>query len=134
VSTVPVVYPGIARATGSRADSLYVVARAAILFVAQLWSRQLEDRWIRVNAIGPSTGDLPQRSGTALEARGSSTSFSHHLPFVRPNTPSQVAEAVVSLLCDDSCDVRRVQLVVEGDIAATQHAFDRSASRETGRP
>ena len=68
-----------ALSTGGRsgADSLYVVARAAILLVAQLWSRQLEDRWIRVNAIGPSTGDLPQRSGTALEARGSSTWFSH---------------------------------------------------------
>jgi len=105
--------------TGGRsgADSLYVVARAAILFVAQLWSRQLEDRWIRVNAIGPSTGGPPQRSGTALEARGSSTSFSHHLPFVRPNTPSQVANAVVSLLGDDSCDVGGVELVVEGDTA-----------------
>jgi len=103
--------------TGGRsgADSLYVAARAAILFVAQLWSRQLEDRWIRVNAIGPSTGGPPQRRGTALEARGSSTSFSHHFPFVRPNTPSQVADAVVSLLCDDSCDVRGVELVVEGD-------------------
>src|SRR5215472_6012761 len=99
----------------SGADSLYVAARAAILFVAQLWSRQLEDRWIRVNAIGPSTGGPPQRRGTALEARGSSTSFSHHLPFVRPNTPSQVANAVVSLLGDESCDVGGVELVMEGD-------------------
>ena len=106
-----------ALSTGGRsgADSLYVVARAAILFVAHLWSRQLEDRWIRVNAIGPSTGGPPQRSGTALEARGSSTSFSHHLPFVRPNTPSQIANAVVSLLGDDGCDVGGVELVVEGD-------------------
>ena len=40
-----------------------------------------------------------------------------HLPFVRPNTPSQVANAVVSLLGDDSCDVGGVELVVEGDIA-----------------
>jgi NAD(P)-dependent dehydrogenase (short-subunit alcohol dehydrogenase family) len=108
-----------ALATGGRSgtDSLYVVARAAILFVAQLWSRQLEDRWIRVNAIGPSTGGPPQHSRTALEARGSSTSFSHHLPFVRPNTPSQVANAVVCLLCDDSCDVGGVELVVDGDTA-----------------
>jgi NAD(P)-dependent dehydrogenase (short-subunit alcohol dehydrogenase family) len=108
-----------ALSTGGRsgADSLYVVARAAILFVAQLWSRQLEDRWIRVNAIGPSTGGPPQRSGTAIEARGSPTSFSHHLPFVRPNTPSQVANAVVSLLGDDTCDVGGVELVVEGDTA-----------------
>jgi NAD(P)-dependent dehydrogenase (short-subunit alcohol dehydrogenase family) len=69
-----------ALATGGRsgADSLYVVARAAILFVAQLWSRQLEERWIRVNAIGPSTGGPPQHSRTALEAWGSSTSFSHY--------------------------------------------------------
>ena len=108
-----------ALSTGGRSgtDSLYVVARAAILVVAQLWSRQLEDRWIRANAIGTSTGGPPQRSGTALEARGSSTSFSHHLPFVRPNTPSQIANAVVSLLGDDSCDVGGVELVVEGDTA-----------------
>jgi NAD(P)-dependent dehydrogenase (short-subunit alcohol dehydrogenase family) len=108
-----------ALSTGGRSgtDSLYIAARAAILFVAQLWSRQLEDRWIRVNAIGPSTGGPPQRRGTALEARGSSTWFSHHLPFVRPNTPSQVANAVVSLLGDDSCDVGGVELVVEGDTA-----------------
>jgi len=108
-----------ALSTGGRsgADSLYVVARAAILFVAHLWSRQLEDRWIRANAIGTSTGGPPQRSGTALEARGSSTSFSHHLPFVRPNTPSQIANAVVSLLGDDGCDVGGVELVVEGDTA-----------------
>src|SRR5262249_44953912 len=108
-----------ALSTGGRsgADSLYVVARAAILFVAQLWSRQLEDRWIRVNAIGPSTGGPPQRRGTALEARESSTSFTRGLPSVRPNTPSQVANAVVSLLCDDCCDVGGVELVVEGDTA-----------------
>ena len=103
--------------TGGRsaADSLYVVARASILFVAQMWSRRLEDRWIRVNAIGPSTGGPPQRRGTAIEARESSTSFTRSLPSVRPNTPSQVANAVVSLLCDDSCDVGGVELVVEGD-------------------
>src|SRR5262249_23569036 len=35
----------------SGADSLYVVAKAALLSVAQMWSRRLEDRWIRVNAI-----------------------------------------------------------------------------------
>ena len=99
----------------SAADSLYVVARAAVLFVAQMWSRRLEDRWIRVNAIGSSTGASPQRSETALDARESSTSLSRSLPSVRPNTPSQVAEAVVSLLCDDSCDIGGVELVVEGD-------------------
>jgi NAD(P)-dependent dehydrogenase (short-subunit alcohol dehydrogenase family) len=104
--------------TGGRsgADSLYVVARAAILFVAQLWSRQLEDRWIRVNAIGSGT-DRPQRSGTALEAREPSTLLSRSLPSVRPNTPSQVANAVVSLLGDDICDVGGAELVVEGDTA-----------------
>jgi NAD(P)-dependent dehydrogenase (short-subunit alcohol dehydrogenase family) len=104
--------------TGGRsgADSLYVVARAAILFVAQLWSRQLEDRWIRVNAIGLGT-DRPQRSGTALEAREPSTLLSRSLPSVRPNTPSQVANAVVPLLGDDICDVGGAELVVEGDTA-----------------
>jgi NAD(P)-dependent dehydrogenase (short-subunit alcohol dehydrogenase family) len=104
--------------TGGRsgADSLYVVARAAILFVAQLWSRQLEDRWIRVNAIGSGT-DRPQRSGTALEAREPSTLLSRSLPSVRPNTPSQVANAVVPLLGDDICDVGGAELVVEGDTA-----------------
>ena len=101
----------------STADSFYVVARVAVLYVAQLWSRQLQDRWIRVNAIGPSTGSPPQRSGTALEARESSISFSRSSSPVRASTPSQVAEAVVSLLCDDSCDVGGVELVVEGDTA-----------------
>jgi NAD(P)-dependent dehydrogenase (short-subunit alcohol dehydrogenase family) len=107
-----------ALATGGRsgADSLYVVARAAILFVAQLWSRQLEDRWIRVNAIGSGT-DRAQRSGTALEAREPSTLLSRSLPSVRPNTPSQVANAVVPLLGDDICDVGGAELVVEGDTA-----------------
>jgi NAD(P)-dependent dehydrogenase (short-subunit alcohol dehydrogenase family) len=105
--------------TGGRsgADSLYVVARAAILFVAQLWSRQLEDRWIRVNAIGSGTDRLPQRSGTALEAREPSKPSSRSLPSLRPNTPSQVANSVVSLLGDDSCDVGGAELVVEGDTA-----------------
>jgi len=105
--------------TGGRsgADSLYVVARAAILFVAQLWSRKLEDRWIRVNAIGPSTGGPPQRTGTAFGAREPSTSFSHNLPPVRPSTPSQIANAVVSLLGDDSFDVGGAELVVEGGTA-----------------
>jgi NAD(P)-dependent dehydrogenase (short-subunit alcohol dehydrogenase family) len=107
-----------ALSTGGRSgtDSLYIAARAAILFVAQLWSRQLEDRWIRVNAIGSGT-DRPQRSGTALEAREPSTLLSRSLPSVRPNTPSQVANAVVPLLGDDICDVGGAELVVEGDTA-----------------
>src|SRR5262249_60531268 len=79
------------------------------------WSRQLEDRWIRVNAIGSGT-DRPQR-GTALEALEPSTLRSSSLPSVRPNTPSQVANAVVSLLGDDICDVGGAELVVEGDTA-----------------
>jgi NAD(P)-dependent dehydrogenase (short-subunit alcohol dehydrogenase family) len=103
--------------TRSEADSLYVVARAAILFVAQLWSRQLEDRWIRVNAIGSGTDRPPQRSGTALEAPEPSTPLSRSLASVRPNTPTQVANAVFSLLGDDSCDVGGTELVVEGDTA-----------------
>jgi len=108
-----------ALSTGGRSgtDSLYIAARAAILFVAQLWSRRLEDRWIRVNAIGSSTERPPQRSGTALGAREPSTSFSRSVPSGRPSTPSQVANAVVSLLCNDSCDVGVAELVVEGDTA-----------------
>ena len=70
-----------------------------------------------MNAIGPSTGGPPQRRGTAVEARESSTSFTRSLPSVRPNTPSQVANAVVSLLGDDSWDVGGAELVVEGDTA-----------------
>jgi NAD(P)-dependent dehydrogenase (short-subunit alcohol dehydrogenase family) len=107
----------LANGERSGADSLYVAARAAILFVAQLWSRQLEDRWIRVNAIGSGTDRRSQRSGTAFEAREPSTPFSRCLASVRPNTPSQVANAVVSLLGDDSNDVGGAELVVEGDTA-----------------
>src|SRR5262249_33613328 len=55
------------------ADSLYVVARVAVLSVAQIWSRKLEDRWIRVNAIGSGTTGPSQRSGTALRALEPST-------------------------------------------------------------
>ena len=99
------------------ADSLYVVARAAVLFVAQLWSRQLEDRWIRVNAIGSGTARPPQYTDTAFGARNPSKSFSPNLPFIKPNTPSQVANAVVSLLDDDRCDIGGAELVVEGNTA-----------------
>ena len=72
---------------------------------------------IRVNAIGSSTERPPQRSGTALEAPEPLTPFSRSSPSVRPNTPSQVANAVVSQLGDDSWDVGGAELVVEGDTA-----------------
>ena len=101
----------------STANSLYVATKAMVFSVAQIWSRQLEDRWIRVNAIGSSTTRPPQHIGTALGAREPSTSFSRSLPSVRQSTPSQVANAVVSLLCDDSCDIVGAELVVEGDTA-----------------
>jgi NAD(P)-dependent dehydrogenase (short-subunit alcohol dehydrogenase family) len=103
--------------TGVTANSLYVAVKAMVFSVAQIWSRQLEDRWIRVNAIGSSTDHPPQRIGTALGAPEPSTSFSRSLPSVRPSTPSQVANAVISLLRDDSCDVGGAELVVEGDTA-----------------
>jgi NAD(P)-dependent dehydrogenase (short-subunit alcohol dehydrogenase family) len=98
------------------ADSLcwYWAAKARALLVAQIWTRQLEDRWIRVNVVSAGTA-LSSAPATATEAaRESSRLLLGTLPFERPNTPSEVAKAVVSVLCDAHSDVTGAELIVEG--------------------
>lgn len=98
----------------STADSLYLVAKATVLSAAQIWSKQLEQRWIRVNAISSGTATAQPTRGSALVAGDSARSLPRTLPPGRLNTPTDVASAVVALLCDDACDVTGAEMIVEG--------------------
>jgi NAD(P)-dependent dehydrogenase (short-subunit alcohol dehydrogenase family) len=99
-------------------NSLYSVTKAAALSFARTWTTQLEDRWIRVNAVSSGTAATlgpndPMAWVKAPEqpARSSSGSVRHS----RRNTPDEIAKAVVSLLYDGS-DVNGAELTAEGGV------------------
>ena len=121
--------------TGARStdDSLYLVAKATALSIAQIWSRQLEIRWIRVNAISSGTSHSKPRTGITLGTGEPLTSLARSSPSARRNKPSQVADAVVSLLCDEGCDVTGAELIVQGgttrlEMLSTDRVIEKPAS------
>ena len=97
-------------------NSVYRATKAAVLSFARTWTTQLEDRWIRVNAVSSGTAATPgpndpmARVGAPEQpARSLSGSVRHS----RHNTLDEVAKAVVSLY---GSDVNGAELTVEGGV------------------
>jgi NAD(P)-dependent dehydrogenase (short-subunit alcohol dehydrogenase family) len=100
-------------------NSAYSATKAAVLSFARTWAAQLEDRWIRVNAVSSGTAATRAVNDLMASVRAPerpSNSLSNSAPRNRLSTPNEVAKAVVFLASDDSSDVTGAELTVEGDV------------------
>jgi NAD(P)-dependent dehydrogenase (short-subunit alcohol dehydrogenase family) len=110
----------IAASKGLGANSVYSATKAAVRSFARLWTTDLKDRRIRVNAVSPGAINTPGLSDllASAEAAGQrKLMISNAVPLGRRGTPDELAKAVVFLASDDSSYVTGTELFVDGGFA-----------------
>ena len=110
----------VAASKGLGANSVYSATKAAVRSFARVWTTDLRDRRIRVNAVSPGSIETP---GLADLLASSETGqqrkkmISNMTPLGRLGTPDEIAKAVVFLASDDSSYITGAELFVDGGFA-----------------
>ncbi|WP_347242344.1 SDR family oxidoreductase [Nostoc sp. FACHB-892] len=104
------------------AFSVYGATKAAVRSFARIWTLDLKDRQIRVNAVSPGFTPTPAYDllwGLSKEQLKEfvASQANNNIPLERPGTPDEVAKAVVFLASDDSSFVNGIELFVDGGMA-----------------
>ena len=110
----------IVASKGLSANSVYSATKAAVRSFARIWTTDLRDRRIRVNAVSPGSIDTPGLSGLlASSPTGEQRAkmISNSIPLARFGTPDEIAKAVVFLASDDSSYITGTELFVDGGFA-----------------
>ena len=100
----------IASATQFAGNSLHSATVEAVLSFARALTKQLEDRWIRVNAVSSGTQDVPRVTGKTVQQESLHSALQLDIPI----TPDYIAAMVVSFLCDDKTGLTGAELSLEG--------------------
>ena len=101
-----------ASATQLTRNSLRSATVEAVLSFARALTKQLEDRWIRVNAVSSGTQDVPRVTGKTVQQESLHSAFQLDIPIA----PDYVAAMVVSLLCNDKTGLTGSELSLEGGV------------------
>ena len=107
----------VAASTGLGANSVYSATKAAVRSFARVWTTDLKDRRIRVNAVSPGaidTSGLGEPLASAEAAGQRQIVISEMTPLGRFGTPDEIAKAVVFLSSDDSSYITGTELFVDG--------------------
>jgi NAD(P)-dependent dehydrogenase (short-subunit alcohol dehydrogenase family) len=110
----------IAASKGLGANSVYSATKAAVRSFARVWTTDLKDRRIRVNAVSPGAIDTPGLSDLLASAEAAGQRkivISNMTPLGRRGTPDEIAKAVVFLASDDSSYITGTELFVDGGFA-----------------
>jgi len=110
----------IAASKGLGANSVYSATKAAVRSFARVWTTDLKDRRIRVNAVSPGAIDTPGLSDLLASAEAAGQRkivVSNMTPLGRRGTPDEIAKAVVFLAYDDSSYITGTELFVDGGFA-----------------
>jgi len=110
----------VAASTGLGANSVYSATKAAVRSFARVWTTDLKDRSIRVNAVSPgaiNTAGLRDPLASAAAAGQRKIIVSAVTPLGRFGTPDEIAKAVVFLASDDSSYITGTELFVDGGFA-----------------
>jgi NAD(P)-dependent dehydrogenase (short-subunit alcohol dehydrogenase family) len=110
----------IAASKGLGANSVYSATKAAVRSFARVWTTDLKDRRIRVNAVSPGAIDTPGLSDLLASAEAAGQRkivVSNMTPLGRRGTPDEIAKAVVFLASDDSSYITGTELFVDGGFA-----------------
>jgi len=110
----------IVASKGLGANSVYSATKAAVRSFARVWTTDLKDRRIRVNAVSPGAIDTPGLSDLLASAEAAGQRrivISNMTPLGRFGTPDEIAKAVVFLASDDSSYITGTELFVDGGFA-----------------
>jgi len=110
----------IAASKGLGANSVYSATKAAVRSFARVWTMDLRDRRIRVNAVSPgaiNTAGLSEPLASAEAAGQRKIMISNETPLGRFGTPDEIAKAVVFLASDESSYITGTELFVDGGFA-----------------
>jgi NAD(P)-dependent dehydrogenase (short-subunit alcohol dehydrogenase family) len=110
----------VAASTGLGANSVYSATKAAVRSFARVWTTDLKDRRIRVNAVSPGAIDTPGMSDLLASAEAAGQRkivISNMTPLGRRGTPDEIAKAVVFLASEDSSYITGTELFVDGGFA-----------------
>jgi NAD(P)-dependent dehydrogenase (short-subunit alcohol dehydrogenase family) len=110
----------IASSKGFETSSVYSATKAAIRSFARIWTADLKQRKIRVNAISPGPIDTPIFSSvvqTEEQIEQIKTNLVASVPMGRMGSPDEIAKAVSFLASDDSSYVTGIELFVDGGMA-----------------
>ena len=110
----------VAASKGLGANSVYSATKAAVRSFARVWTTDLRDRRIRVNAVSPgaiNTAGLSEPLASAEAAGQRKIMISNETPLGRFGTPDEIAKAVVFLASDDSSYITGTELFVDGGFA-----------------
>jgi len=110
----------IVASKGLGANSVYSATKAAVRSFARVWTTDLKDRRIRVNAVSPGAIDTPGLSDLLASAEATGQRrivISNMTPLGRFGTPDEIAKAVVFLASDDSSYITGTELFVDGGFA-----------------
>src|SRR5467141_619583 len=100
--------------------SVYSATKAAVRSFARVWTTDLKDRRIRVNAVSPGAIDTPGLNDLLASAEGGQQRLkmiSSSVPLGRLGKPDEIAKAVVFLASDDSSYIAGTELFVDGGFA-----------------
>ena len=106
----------IVASKGSPQWSVYSATKAAVRSFARIWTTDLKDRRIRVNAVSPGFTDTPARHATEAGEQHLKR-MSDVIPLGRPGATDEIAKAVVFLASADSSYVTGAELFVDGGFA-----------------
>ena len=110
----------VAASKGLGANSVYSATKAAVRSFARVWTTDLRDRHIRVNAVSPgaiNAAGLSEPLASAEAAGQRKIMISNETPLGRFGTPDEIAKAVVFLASDDSSYITGTELFVDGGFA-----------------
>ena len=95
---------------------LYGAAKAAVIFLAKVFSNDLLDRKIRANVITPGTTDTPafDKFVPAEQIEAVKQHFAGVMPIGRIGQPSDIGKTAVFLASDDSSFMLGAELLVDG--------------------
>jgi len=102
------------------ANSVYSATKAAVRSFARVWTTDLRDRRIRVNAVSPgaiNTAGLSEPLASAEAAGQRKIMISNETPLGRFGTSDEIAKAVVFLASDDSSYITGTELFADGGFA-----------------
>jgi NAD(P)-dependent dehydrogenase (short-subunit alcohol dehydrogenase family) len=95
---------------------LYGAAKAAVIFLAKVFSNDLLDRNIRANVITPGTTDTPafDKFVPAEQIEAVKQHFATAMPIGRIGQPADIGKTAVFLASDDSSFMLGAELLVDG--------------------